>query len=250
MNIRQAAADDAPDIRRVAYASLEASYGFLSEEAVEEAVDRWYDTGTLEETLADPDILVLLVETEDDVVAFSQSVLVHGETSTGELDWLHVRPAVRGGGLGTRLLERTEEALDEMGADRIQGLVLSGNETGAEFYEDHGYTEVGRRTVTIGDSTFEEIVYRPAEPEIPTHELTETVEAEDGTTLYLAEDEADRGSEAPFVPVYRSPDREGRYGLLCTNCRSLTVAMDSMGAAECTTCGNRRKPTRWDAVYL
>lgn len=251
MNIRQAVADDGEAIRSVAQASLEASYGFLEEGTVQSAVEEWYGADALAESLADPDVIFLLTEDEEGVVAFSESVLVHGEeTTTGELDWLHVRPEARYGGVGSRLLERTEQALVEMGADRIQGLVLAGNEEGASFYEDNGYDEIDRRSVEIDDEHFEEIIYRrtqTAEPEIT---LTETVETDDGQTLYLAEDEAERGTEAPFVPVYGGADRSGLYGLFCTNCRSLDVAMDSMGRAECTTCGNTRRPTRWDAVYL
>jgi ribosomal protein S18 acetylase RimI-like enzyme len=250
MDIRQAVADDGPDIRNVARASLHASYDFLSDEAVDTAVERWYSKDALETALADPDVLFLIAEDGPDMAAFSQSVLVHGGQTTGELDWLHVRPEIRGGGLGTRLLEGTAQALEEMGADRIQGLVLAGNEEGAEFYEEHGYAEVNRRPVTVGDETFEEIVYRRGGATDHTATLTETTETESGETLYLAWDEADRGSEAPLIPVYRSADRTGRYGLLCGNCESLDVAMDSMGGAECSECGNSQKPTRWDAVYL
>lgn len=250
MDIRQAVADDGPGIREVARDSLHASYDFLSDEAVETAVERWYSKDSLETALADPDVLFLVLEEGSDMGAFSQSVLVHGEQTTGELDWLHVRPEIRGGGLGSRLLERTAQALTEMGADRVQGLVLAGNEEGAEFYEEHGYTEVNRRPVTLGEESFEEIVYRMGDTDGETPTLTETIETPDGETLYLAEDEADRGSEAPIIPVYQSADRTGRYGLLCGNCRSLEVAMDSMGGAECSECGNRQKPTRWDAVYL
>jgi ribosomal protein S18 acetylase RimI-like enzyme len=253
MNVRQAVADDGEAIRSVARASLEASYGFLDEGTVEGAVERWYSADALAEALADPDVVFLLVEDDDGVVAFSESVLVHRDDSTtGELDWLHVRPEARYGGVGSRLLERTEQALVEMGADRIQGLVLSGNEEGASFYADNGYSEIGRRDVEIDGESFEEVIYRRAETPGETTDitLTETTETEDGATVYLAEDEAERGTEAPFVPVYRGADRTGRYGFFCTNCHSLDVAMDSMGGAECAVCGNTRRPTRWDAVYL
>jgi ribosomal protein S18 acetylase RimI-like enzyme len=251
MNIRQAAADDGPAILEVARVSFAESYGFLSEETIDTVSEGGYGSETLEDALTDPDTIFLLAEDDEDVLAFSQSVVIPGDDGAiGELGWLHVRPSARDGGLGSRLLDRTEEVLEEMGTNRIRGVVLSGNESGSSFYRDNGYTEVGRRTVTIGDSEFEEILYRQGDGVAPTPELTETVEAEDGSTLYVADDEADRGSEGPFYPTYRTAEREGRYGLLCGNCRSLHVAMDSMGGAECSNCGNRLQPTRWDAAYL
>lgn len=251
MNIRQANTSDADAVREVARDSLEASYEFLEPAVIESALETWYDAASLEDALGDPDALFLVVEDDGAVVAFSQSVLVHRDRTTGELDWLHVAPRARDGGVGARLLERTEEALREMGADRVVGLVLAGNEVGAEFYTDQGYAEVDRREVTVGGETFEEVVFR-AETAGGTDAvvLEDTVETDDGETLYLAPDEADRGSEGAFVPLYRSPDREGLWGLLCEHCRSTAVAVDSMGRAECGECGNRRKPTRWDAVYL
>lgn len=251
MNIRQAAADDGAAILEVARASFAESYGFLAQETIDMVAEGGYGADTLEEALTNPDTIFLLAEDDDDVLAFSQSVVIPGDDGTiGELGWLHVRPSARDGGLGSRLLERTEEALGELGANRIRGVVLSGNESGSSFYQDNGYSEVGRRTVTIGDSEFEEILYRQDDGATAPSGLTETVEAEDGSTLYVADDEADRGSEAPFFPTYRTADRDGRYGLLCGNCRSLHVAMDSMGGAECSNCGNRLQPTRWDAAYL
>jgi len=73
--------------------------------------------------------------------------------------------------------------------------------------------------------------------------------APDGSTVYVATDEGERGSEGVFAVVYRSPDRERRYGYYCTNCDSLDVAVDTMGRFVCNDCGNRRKPDEWDAAH-
>ncbi|GGM63667.1 hypothetical protein J2752_000536 [Halarchaeum rubridurum] len=74
------------------------------------------------------------------------------------------------------------------------------------------------------------------------------VETDDGT-FYAAEDEGERGDEGAFLVVYRTPDRETRYGWYCTNCESVDNAMDAMGTIVCNVCGNYRKPDEWDAAH-
>jgi hypothetical protein len=71
----------------------------------------------------------------------------------------------------------------------------------------------------------------------------------DGATVYVARDELERGSEAPFAVVYTSPDRERRYGYACGNCESLDTAMDTMGRIVCGRCGNHKRPDEWDAAH-
>ncbi|MFB6073032.1 MAG: DUF5816 domain-containing protein [Halobacterium sp.] len=76
-----------------------------------------------------------------------------------------------------------------------------------------------------------------------------TVVTDDGDELFVAEDEGDRGQDGPFLVVYRTADREQRYGWYCTNCESVDNAMDAMGRIECNVCGNFRKPEEWDAAH-
>jgi len=71
----------------------------------------------------------------------------------------------------------------------------------------------------------------------------------DDETLYVAEDEGERGEKAPFLTVYRDRDREHKYGWYCCNCETLDNAMDSMGRIQCNDCGNLRKPDEWDAAH-
>ncbi|AAG19755.1 MULTISPECIES: DUF5816 domain-containing protein [Halobacterium] len=76
-----------------------------------------------------------------------------------------------------------------------------------------------------------------------------TVEGEDSQPLYVATDEGETGQDGPFFVVYRTPDRERRWGWYCSNCESIDNAMDSMGRIECNGCGNFRKPEEWDAAH-
>lgn len=71
----------------------------------------------------------------------------------------------------------------------------------------------------------------------------------EGATVYVAEDEGERGAKGAFFVVYRTRSRERRYGWLCANCDSLDNAMDTMGRIKCNVCGNLRKPSEWDAAH-
>ncbi|MFB6133617.1 MAG: DUF5816 domain-containing protein [Halanaeroarchaeum sp.] len=77
----------------------------------------------------------------------------------------------------------------------------------------------------------------------------ETVETNDGDTLYVATNERLSGQTGPFFAVYRSADRERKYGWYCEVCGSTDNAMDTMGRIKCNECGNLRKPDQWDAAH-
>ena len=72
---------------------------------------------------------------------------------------------------------------------------------------------------------------------------------EDGEQLYVARNEAERGSKGPFFVVYSDPDRENRWGYFCSNCESFDNAMDAMGRIQCNVCSNIRKADEWDAAH-
>lgn len=258
MNVREATHDDASGIRRVAEASLEATYaGQLGDDIVDAAAEEWYGGDRLDERLDADDVVFLVVVDGDEVVAFSESELdvrqpTDNVTASSEgvaaIQWLHVHPDNRGRGLGGRLLGRTETALFERTANRVEGRVLAANEDGNEFYQASGYARTGQRTLDIGGESHTEHLYVKL-PEGGAAELTEEHEVGDGTVL-VAYDERERGSAAPFYAAYRTKDREGRYGFYCANCGSLDTSMNSMGRIQCESCDNKRKATRWDSSYL
>ncbi|MFC4358807.1 GNAT family N-acetyltransferase [Halobium salinum] len=252
MEIREATDDDIEGIRTVARESLLASYTpALSEELIEEAVDNWYGDG-FEAELADDEALLLVGVEDDTVVAFSQSYLTQLENQTGDVNWLHVHPDHRGHGYGSKLLTETEGRLVDSGIVRLKGRVLEANESGPEFYESHGYDRGDEREVEIGDGTFTEwsFVKLPGEEGEEYEAPLDPRELEDGRTVYVAYDEADRGDKGPLFVAYMDENREERYGYFCGHCESFDIAMDAMGRIECNDCENKRKPSRWDASYL
>ncbi|MFB6195065.1 MAG: GNAT family N-acetyltransferase [Haloplanus sp.] len=251
MEIREATQADIEGIRTVAHDSLAASYGHaLEDDIIAQAVERWYDEETLADDLGDPDTEFLVAIDEDRIVGFAQSYVVDRRDIVGEIDWLHVEPESRGSGVGDRLLEALERRLLDHGVSRIEGRVLAANEAGTDFYEHEDFEQVGERTVEIGGEPFVEMLYSKFPETGGRQVLTEAATLPDGRQVYVALDESVRGSDGPFYSVYLDRDRAERYGYLCGDCDSFAVSMDTMGRVVCNDCGNRRKPTRWDASYL
>jgi len=249
MEIREATPDDVDSIRHVAHESLEASYEpALDPALVEDAFGRWYSHDRVTDRLADADVLYFVVVQDGEVVAFSESERSERD-AVGELHWLHVHPDHRGHGYAGRLLEHTERVLFGGGATRIEGYVLAENDAGNEFYRHTGYHQTGERTIVLDELTLTERTYLKLPDDRGPAELTEARDRPDGTTVYVAFDERERGSEAPFYVVYSDPDRESRYGFYCANCEAIDVSMDTMERITCNQCGNTRKPTVWDATY-
>lgn len=251
MTVRRATPADRPAIRDIARRSLETSYS-LSPQAITSAVEEWYGEDRLAETLEDDDRLLLVIEIDEQVVGFSESTVeetaVFEEGRDGQqkamLLWLHVDPAYRGEGVGTELFERTRDRLHEEGASAVQGRVLAENTEGNSFFGKYGFTKVGRREIEIDGRTHVENIY------IETPSGMQELTLEDGTTVYVNRDESDRGSLAAFHTVYADEAGTDRYGYYCASCDHLANAMDAMGRIECDSCGNSRKPTRWDAAYM
>lgn len=242
MEIRAATSDDGAAIREVARASLTASYP-LSPGTIDAAVEAWYDQEALADKVDRDEAMFMVATVEGEVVGFVEGVKTEGEP-TGDILWLHVHPDHRGGGIGSTLFDRARRELYGMGATQLRGLVLAVNSEGNDFYEEHGFRQVGTHKAEIDDETFFENIYHESDPPD-----LHPIGTEDGVR-YLDRSDSDRGSIAPFHVVYSDPEREKTYGYFCSNCESLATAMDAMGRVECNDCGNARKPTRWDSAYM
>jgi len=249
MELRSATPADVESIRAVALASVTASYGHaVDDPLLSEAVESWYSASDVEATVSDPETVSPVATVDDTVVAFAESYVVGRRERVGEIDWLHVHPDHRSKGIGSALLAHVEYELRDRDVDAIEGTVLADNEAGTTFYEREGYDLAGDRLVDIGDEQFEERRYRKQLGDAGTLKAG-VYETTDGETVYVAFNEGDRGSLAPFYAAYTDPEHTERYGYLCGNCEGTDVAVDTMDAVECLECENRRKPVRWDAAY-
>ena len=250
MEIRPATTDDADEIVDVATRAIAASYT-LSPATIEGAVDGWFSPDALSANLAD-EAYHLLVADDDGILGLAEGTL-QGKEPVGEINWVLVDPEERGGGIGGSLFERIRERLLEAGAETIRATVLADNQEGPDFYREFGFEPAGDRTVEIEGTVHTERVFVDIPGEEPparlAHDGLKLLEDE-GTEVYVDFEDRDIGSIGSFHRVYTDLGREERYGFFCGNCDSMATAMDAMGRIECSTCGNARKPTRWDAAYL
>jgi ribosomal protein S18 acetylase RimI-like enzyme len=244
MDIREATPEDRQTVAEIAERSLEASYS-LSPSTIKNAVAKWYDEEAFEVKVDRDDLVVLVAEKEGEVVGFTESSIIdHDEHTTGDLLWLHVHPDHRGEGIGTELFETTRDRIREYGVTRMRGRVLSINEAGNTFYKEQGFEKIGEDEIEIDDRVHTEALYVEAEAS-----GLQPISV-DGETVYVDHDNVERGSVAGFHVIYMDENREEKYGYYCGKCEKPANAMDAMGRIECDTCGNSRKPSRWDAAYM
>ena len=241
MEIREARTPDRPAIRDIARRSLKTSYS-LDPRSITGAVSEWYEENRLKDMFSNDQKMLLVVDVDEQVVAFSDTVLTG--RSTAQLLWLHVDPSYRGEGYGKALFEGTLQRLEERGITNIQGRVLADNAGGNAFYREQGLTQVGEEEVDIDGNTYIEKMYAEV-----SEEGIEPLET-DGRTVHVDHNSTQTGSMAPFHVVYTERNGEDIYGYWCSRCEGLANAMDAMGRIQCDGCGNTRKPTRWDSAYL
>jgi ribosomal protein S18 acetylase RimI-like enzyme len=241
VQIRTATADDRQAVREVAQRSLQASYS-LSPGTIESAISEWYGESGFADRLDDDDVH-LLVADGDGVVGFAEGVVV---AEGADVSWLHVHPEHRGLGVGSDLFEAIREELTDAGASYLRGRVLDDNRAGNTFYEELGFERADQERVEIDGEPYVENLYLEVDD---SGDLEEYV-TDDGETLYVDRTDEEVGSEAPFHIVYADPDGERRHALYCANCDGVADTMATSGRVRCATCGNTRKPTRWDSSHM
>lgn len=160
MDVRQATANDAPAIRRVAERSWEHDYPeIMSRETISDGVEQWYDVDQIRTELDREDTEILVAEVDGDVVGFSHAVREEDDAEEGDILRLYVDPDHRRSGVGSLLVERTRTELFRAGVDRIRAMVLAENELGNAFYHNHGFDRVDDAETDVGGESRRENVY-------------------------------------------------------------------------------------------
>ena len=157
ITVRAATADDTDALRGVARRSWEAVYGDTFDQAtIDELLEQGYTDELLEE-LAEADDAELLVATDgDDVVGYAGAVGADEEPAA-DLN-VYVDPDWWGQGVGTRLVEATQDRLAEGGVELVRDYVLADNDVGNAFYDKH-FEQVDQRQVEIAGTTYTANVY-------------------------------------------------------------------------------------------
>jgi len=147
MRMRHANASDAGPIARLHTDSWRSAYGailnpaYLAEPVATERLALW--TGRFAEP--DPRRLVIVAQSEDEIVGFVCAIGASDERWGTLIDNLHVRPGAKGGGIGTKLMQ----AAAAWSACAYPGLGLylgcfERNEPARRFYERRGGKVVDR----------------------------------------------------------------------------------------------------------
>ncbi|GCF12918.1 hypothetical protein Harman_08530 [Haloarcula mannanilytica] len=159
MSVRTATPDDVTAINRIARAAWETDYpDILTRETVEDGVSDWYSPEQIELELVESQTLLLVSERDESVVGFAHATW-HEADREGYILRLYVHPDHRRAGIGQALLERTCEDLFERDIERINAMVLSANEPGAEFYERFGFEFADENDTEIGGERYPESRY-------------------------------------------------------------------------------------------
>lgn len=247
MEIRPAVADDREAIEAIAQSSLETSYA-LSPLEIETLVEHFFAGESLDERLdgADADGLFLVAEDDEGtVVGFAEI------DESDALRWLHVEPTARGRGIGSNLVERVRDEMDERGVP-FTARILEAASEGSEFLEQFGLTQTDTTKMEFGGQELPEHVYTTAGEEVdanePSVEVPSSVSVDD-REYSLDRDDEIPGTQSPFFGVYDDGTDE-RWGYFCSECGSTDVVADGLDRLECGECGNTHLAEQWDGAYL
>ena len=271
MEIREPESAETERIREVVGSSMTTSFR-LSPAQIDGLVDDQFADEAVADKREDEETLLQVAETGAEIEGATIAGFVEGrlEDEWGEVRWLFVDPEHRRKGIGTELYETATEALRDRGAEHIYVTVLEANTEGHDFVERLGLEHDGDRRVEIADESVVNYVY--TEPDVDAvlldsagedaadAEFPETAvvdgqlaTTDDGTTMYIARDEEESGTAAPFFVTYEDDAHTEQYGFYCANCGSLEVSMTNMDRLECGDCGNahaERSEESYDDSYL
>jgi GNAT superfamily N-acetyltransferase len=152
-NLRPATKEDAAIIAQLHAASWIIAYrGLLSDEYLDNdlAGERMAYWSKKVNTLADNEFIILAIDSDGRAEGF---IAVMDEPEMGYsalVDNLHVRPDLKGRGIGRALMQEAARTLRNSGRSNYYLWVLNGNDPACRFYESIGGMPADERTVHFG----------------------------------------------------------------------------------------------------
>ena len=142
LKLRSARADDAPALTKIMH-NAKASWGY-PEDLMGQWREQWQITPEL---IADLEMIV--AEDAGRVIAFSG--LKQNRPPSVSLEYLYVSPGAQKKGVGSLLLQRSEDRARQMGCDNI---TLRSEVNAGGFYEQRNYKNVGQEPSNMAPGRF------------------------------------------------------------------------------------------------
>lgn len=140
MQVQKATPEDAEAVSRVAEAAWhDAHADIVGPDAVEEFLAEYYAPADLRERYRDADSVTFVAEDQKRIIGCASGVPSEDGYTLGSL---YVHPDRQGNGVGSRLLERVEDAARDAGHDAVDLVVMADNDDSIAFYEAKGYERV------------------------------------------------------------------------------------------------------------
>jgi GNAT superfamily N-acetyltransferase len=173
--IRAATPGEAEAVRELARAAWHEAYDdIMGADEVDERLDNWWRAEELRDVITNPAHVFLVAvdagavdggagdgTAETGAGADPVGVVHAGPSPSGAyvVPRLYVHPERWGEGIGTELLDHVVSRAREE-TDRLQVVLLAGNEVGVGFYESHGFEPVSESGLV--DAGEREVVYERA----------------------------------------------------------------------------------------
>ena len=153
-SIRQAAMEDIPIIRDLAYIIWPEAYGtILSPEQLRYMLDRFYSIPSLEIQIKDFHHHFLLVLNKNKPVGFASFSPKQPDMNIIRLHKIYVLPQEQGSGTGKFLLQNVIEGAIQLGGRKLE-LNVNRNNKARFFYEKQGFFITGEEDIDIGKGYF------------------------------------------------------------------------------------------------
>lgn len=151
--LRDATRNDVDGIRRVARQSWTEAYTeILGADGIEQGFKRWYDEGSLRETISND--LALVAVKENTIVGYAIGTTTE---RTGTVDALYVQPKFWGENIGSAVLAKLLERFTRNGFSLCKADVFSENQPAIEFFRSQGFTASSCQEVPVTDTDTAEI---------------------------------------------------------------------------------------------